>query len=105
MSANVVNKIIENDQRSSTTTSVMKFNEKQLAVACAILWGASLLVMGVANIAWHGYGQAFLDVIASVYPGYHAGGSFLQVLIGTMYGVVDGLVGGFVFGWLYNRLR
>lgn len=80
MSANVVNKIIENDQRSSTTTSVMKFNEKQLAVACAILWGASLLVMGVANIAWHGYGQAFLDVIASVYPGYHAGGELFAGL-------------------------
>ena len=82
----------------------MKFNEKQLAFACAILWGASMLVMGLANLVWHGYGQDFLNVMASVYPGYHAVGTLPQVAIGTAYGLVDGLVGGFVFAWLYNHL-
>jgi hypothetical protein len=82
----------------------MKFNERQLALACGILWGAAMLVMGLANMAWNGYGQEFLKLMASVYPGYHGAGSLLQVLIGTGYGIVDGLVGGFVFGWLYNRL-
>jgi hypothetical protein len=104
MNASVVNETIESDRKPLPTTTVMKFNEKQLAFACAILWGASMLVMGVANVIWHGYGQGFLDVIASVYPGYHAVGSFLEVMIGTMYGILDGLVGGFVFAWLYNRL-
>ena len=82
----------------------MKFNERQLALACAILWGAAMLLMGVANMVWSGYGQDFLKVMASVYPGYHAVANLSQVVIGTVYGVVDGLVGGFVFGWLYNRL-
>ena len=101
---NVVNKGMESDRNNSPITAVMKFNEKQLAVACAILWGACMLVIGLANIAWRGYGQDFLNVMASVYPGYHAAGSLLQVAIGTMYGFGDGLVGGFIFGWLYNHL-
>ncbi len=80
----------------------MKLSEKQLGLACAILWGGVMLFMGLANAAWSGYGQAFLNVIASVYPGYH-GGSLLQVALGTVYGIVDGLMGGFVLAWLYNR--
>ena len=50
-----------------------------------------------------------LDMMASVYPGYQATASFGQVLIGTLYGVVDGAVIGAIFAWLYNvcasRLR
>jgi len=82
----------------------MKFSEKQLALACAILWGAVMLLVGLANVVWSGYGQDFLRLMASVYPGYHAGASLSQVAIGTVYGIVDGLLGGFVFAWLYNRL-
>lgn len=82
----------------------MKFDEKGLALTGALLWGAAMLFMGLANMAWHGYGQDFLKVMASVYPGYHAVASFSQVLLGAVYGLVDGLVGGFVFAWVYNRL-
>lgn len=62
-----------------------------------------MLFMGLANIL-AGYGQAFLSVLASVYPGYHALATLSQVAIGTVYGVLDGLIGGFVFGWLYNHM-
>lgn len=82
----------------------MKFNEKQLGLACAILWGAAMLVVGLASTVWRGYGQDFLRVMASVYPGYHGGASLSQVAIGTVYGIVDGFLGGYAFGWLYNRL-
>ncbi len=47
----------------------MKFNIKALALACAILWGLVMLVMGLANLIWSGYGQQFLQTIASVYFG------------------------------------
>jgi hypothetical protein len=82
----------------------MRFNEKRLAIVCAILWGAAMLLMGIANRLWHGYGQNFLSVMASVYPGYYVTGNIVQLAIGTAYGFVDGLVGGFVFGSLYNHL-
>lgn len=41
--------------------------------------------------------------MSSVYPGYHATRSVAEVVVGTLYGVVDGLVGGAVFAWLYNQ--
>ena len=40
--------------------------------------------------------------MASLYPGYRATASLGQVIIGTVYGVLDGAVAGAVFAWLYN---
>lgn len=81
----------------------MKINVKSLAVASAILWGAAMLGMGLANLIWSGYGQQFLRTMSSVYPGYHATRSIAEVIVGTVYGAVDGLIGGAVFAWLYNQ--
>ena len=81
----------------------MKFNIKALALACAILWGLVMLVMGLTNLVWGGYGQQFLQIMSSVYPGYHATRSIAEVVVGTLYGIVDGLIGGAVFAWLYNQ--
>lgn len=82
----------------------MKFNITALAVTAGLVWGGALLCVGAANLVWPGYGRAFLDVIASVYPGYHPGTGVGSVLSGTLYGFVDGAIGGLVFGWLYNLL-
>jgi len=81
----------------------MKLSVKGLALACGILWGVAMLAMGLANLIWGSYGQQFLQTMASVYPGYHATGSGAEVIVGTLYGVVDGLIGGAVFAWLYNQ--
>lgn len=81
----------------------MKVSVKGLALASGILWGVAMLGMGVANLIWSSYGQQFLQLMASVYPGYHATRSIAEVLVGTLYGIVDGLVGGAVFAWLYNQ--
>ena len=81
----------------------MKFSTRALAFACAILWGVAMLATGLANLFWANYGQQFLQTMASVYPGYHATRSIADVIVGTLYGVVDGLIGGAVFAWLYNH--
>jgi len=81
----------------------MKINVKALAVASAILWGLAMLGMGLANLIWSGYGQQFLQTMASVYFGYHATRSIAEVIVGTLYGAVDGLIAGAVFAWLYNQ--
>ncbi len=80
----------------------MKLNTKALALASAILWGLAMLLMGLANLIWGSYGQ-FLQIMSSVYPGYHATRSIAEVIVGTLYGAGDGLVGGAVFAWLYNQ--
>jgi len=81
----------------------MKINTKALAMASGILWGAAMLGMGLANLIWANYGQLFLQTMSSVYPGYHATRSIAEVVVGTLYGVVDGFVAGAVFAWLYNQ--
>ncbi|MFZ0293566.1 MAG: hypothetical protein WAL52_08170 [Candidatus Sulfotelmatobacter sp.] len=81
----------------------MKLSIKGLALASAILWGLAMLGMGLANLIWSGYGQEFLQTMASVYFGYHATRSVAEVIIGALYGGVDGLVAGTVFAWLYNQ--
>lgn len=68
----------------------------------AILWGACLFIVGVANMIWPDYGRDFLQLTASIYPGYHPGNGVGSVIVGTLYALVDGCVGGAVFGWLYN---
>ena len=88
----------------------MKLDVKTVAVVLALAWGIlGMFATGLANLIWPGYGQAFLDVMASLYPGYTATASFGQVIIGALYGILDGAVAGAVFAWLYNlcasRLR
>jgi TRAP-type mannitol/chloroaromatic compound transport system permease large subunit len=81
----------------------MTLNTKALALTSAILWGLAMLAMSLANMIWGNYGQQFLQVMSSVYPGYHATRNIAEVIVGTLYGAVDGLVGGAVFAWLYNQ--
>ena len=80
----------------------MKLNIKAFVLTCAILWAAAIVIVGIANLIWPGYGTAFLKVIASIYPGYDGVGTFGSVVVGTLYAVVDGAIGGLVFAWLYN---
>ncbi len=82
----------------------MKFAIVPLAIACAILWGGTVLLCGMANMYWPPYGEPFLQLLDSIYPGYSAGGSFGSVVIGTLYAIVDAAVGGLVFGLIYNLL-
>lgn len=83
----------------------MRFNLKALTLTFALMWGIlAVFLVGLANLLWPPYGEAFLKFLSSIYPGYTGGASFAQVLIATGYGLVDGAVAGLVSGWLYNRL-
>ncbi len=81
----------------------MRLNAAAMFFTIGILWGACILLVGVANLIWPSYGQAFLQLCASIYPGYHPGTGVGSVLIGTLYALVDGAIGGAIFGGLYNR--
>lgn len=82
----------------------MRLNVGALALTIGLLWGAAMLIITSANLIWPSYGRTFLDVVASVYPGYDPGSGPGSVIVGTLYGLVDGTIGGAVLGWLYNRL-
>ncbi len=80
----------------------MKIDVRALAISLALLWGGGILITGIANLIWPTYGIEFLEMLASVYPGYQGTASFGQVLVGTLSGLVDGFLGGLVLGWIYN---
>lgn len=82
----------------------MRLSLKSLAFACGLLGGGAILFTGLVNLASAPYGMEFLKVASSVYPGFHATRRFVDVLVGTGYGLVDGAVAGFLLGWLYNLL-
>lgn len=82
----------------------MRLDPKALAYTGAALWAGSFLLVGLVNLSAPTYGLEFLELMASLYPGYTADRTFESVLVGTGYALVDGAVGGWLFGWLYNRL-
>ncbi len=63
----------------------MKLSLKGLALAAGILWALALFLTGVMNLIWPPYGEAFLKMMASVYPGYHAARSIGGLVVGTLY--------------------
>ena len=82
----------------------MRLNVKAMTISAALFWGIlAMFLVGMGNLIWPGYGQAFLDLMASLYPGYKATASFGQVIVGTFYGMLDGAICGALFAWLYNR--
>ncbi len=80
----------------------MKLNLKALTLTAGILWALAVFLVGVLNLIRSDYGVAFLQLIASIYPGYYATSSVGDLVVGTLYALVDGAICGLVFGCLYN---
>lgn len=83
----------------------MKLDVKALAITTSLLWGGLVFLVGLGNVVWPGYGDSFLQGVASIYPGFEVTGLIGDVVIGTVYAMLDGFVGGLVLAWLYNLLR
>lgn len=79
-----------------------KLSVKALTITSAILWGGGLLLVGVMNLFRPGYGDAFLKVMSSVYPGYDGMASLKSIAILTGCGVFDGVMCGIAFALIYN---
>ncbi|MFB3916186.1 MAG: hypothetical protein ACE14M_05625 [Terriglobales bacterium] len=82
----------------------MKLNTKAMAITGALLWGGAVFATGLINLFQPRYGRDFLRMLATVYPGYKARGTFTDVLVGTMYAGLDGAGWGALSAVLYNRL-
>lgn len=82
----------------------MRLDTRALTITGGLLWGGAVLLVGLAQMIWPSYGRTFLELTASIYPGYHGPGGIGALLVGTLYGLVDGGIAGLVTAWLYNRL-
>ena len=76
---------------------------RALSLAAGFLSAVVTLVAGLAAMWRPGYGAGFLDLMASVNPGYANSGTVADLLVGTAYAFIDGGVLGWVFANLYNR--
>ncbi|MCL5035856.1 MAG: bacteriophage holin [Chloroflexi bacterium] len=80
----------------------MKLNIKGAAIAFAILWALSILCISLINLITTGtYGNEFIFVWASIYPGYDT--TVTGMIIGVIWALFDGAVCGALLAWLYNR--
>ena len=82
----------------------MRLNIKALAIAGAVVWGGGFFLVGLLNLLFGSYGTAYLELGASLYPGYHGPGGFGSVIVVTLYALLDGAVTAAILGWLYNLL-
>ena len=80
----------------------MKLSVKALTIAGGIIWALAILIVGILNIIFTEYGGEFLKLMASVYPGYKASGTIIDVIVGTLYALLDGAICGFIVALLYN---
>lgn len=80
----------------------MRISVKGAAMAAAVVWGGCFFVTGLANLIWASYGAAWMELGASIYPGYEGPGGFGAVIVVTLYALLDGAIFGAVFAWLYN---
>ena len=76
-------------------------NAKNFGIACGILLGVSMFVLGM--FAKHlGWGTEAVMIMGSIYQGYDA--TLVGSIVGGVWGAIEGLLGGYIFAWLYNSL-
>jgi hypothetical protein len=80
----------------------MRLSLKGMMIAGGLLWGGGILFVLLINLVRPTYGVNFLEVLSSAYPWFHASRSFVDVVIGTIDGLIDGAIAGLLFAWLYN---
>ena len=81
----------------------MRLSVKASAITLAIVFGLAVFLVALVNRFFSGYGNAFLQTVASLYPGFHPGG-MRAGLIGTAYAALDGAVIGAIVAWVYNKV-
>lgn len=79
---------------------MQKLDIKAFGLACGILWGACVLVLGLTAMA--GFGDHVVKFVSNAYIGYKA--SVLGAIIGGIWGFVDAFIFAAIFAWLYNKL-
>ena len=81
----------------------MKLSVWRFGCAVSSVWALCVFGVGLANLFWPSYGVRFLEIIDSIYPGYHLGEwGFWGVLVAALYAALDAWIIGALLAWLYN---
>jgi hypothetical protein len=79
----------------------MKMDVKAMGLSLGILWGGSVMIMGLIAIGAPNYAGDFVAALASKYPGYAP--TVIGSLKGFLCGFIDAGIGGLILAWLYNK--
>ena len=79
-----------------------KLNVKAFGLACGIVWGVAMLILGLLN-TFGNWGTGIERAMATLYIGYRS--TILGSIIGGIWGFFDAGIGGAVLAWLYNKLQ
>lgn len=82
--------------------NMAKLSAKACGLALGIIWGAALLIMGLAAMIFPGYAAGFVRSAGSLYIGYNS--TIIGSLVGALWGFIDAGIFGLLFAWLYNKL-
>jgi hypothetical protein len=77
-----------------------KLSPVGLGLACGILWGISLFIMGLLAYSYS-YGRPFVEAMSALYLGFEP--TVKGSIIGGIIGFIDAFIMGFLIAWLYNR--
>ena len=80
----------------------MKFDTKRFAITGGIFWAVALFLTTLVSVFTGGFAKAFLEGIASIYPGYSI--SLIGSIIGLLYGFLDVFIGVYIFVWIYKKV-
>ncbi|HEX7042857.1 MAG TPA: hypothetical protein VF189_06400 [Patescibacteria group bacterium] len=80
----------------------MKLNTKKVALTAGVVWGGAMFVTTLLSVYTGGYASAFLNGIASIYPGYSI--SLSGSIVGLIYGFLDASIGVYIVVWIYKKL-
>lgn len=75
-----------------------KLNVGSLALAVGALWASYMFFIGISSA--YGWGNAFLDVMKSIYIGFSPG--LIGAITGAAWGFLDGAIAGAVVAYVYN---
>ena len=77
-----------------------KLNPVAFGLAIGVLWGISVLMLGLAS-TYYAYGHDFVVSLGSLYPGYTP--SIKGSILGAIIAFIDSFIMGFIIIWLYNK--
>lgn len=78
----------------------LRLSPWRIGMACGLIWGLGLLILGFIAHATYLYGHPFIQALDSIYIGYSptVSGAF----IGFCWGFIDFFVFGTLVAWIYN---
>jgi len=81
----------------------MRLDVKAFAIAGAAIGGLKVLKVLLIRQVVPGYGESFVQLLVSLFPGFHGVPGVGSVLTALGYVMVDAAVWAAVMAWLYNR--